>query len=274
MNMNLFGKRYLSGALAVGATFLTGCASMISDDTLNAQGEAAYAQMQAQIPLVKEQPIIDFVECVANAIVDQLDGPQSQVAWELAVFDEDQVNAFALPGGKMGVYKGLLAVTENDDQLAAVMGHEVAHVTERHSAERMARTRGTQIGVQVLSGIVGNGTIAAASASTALQIGAQLGLLLPFNRGQESEADSTGLVYMARAGFDPRESVKLWKNMAASKDGEPPELMSTHPSSDTRIDKLVSQLPRALVLYNQAAAAGKKPYCARPDIPKPKKEQS
>lgn len=270
--MNISLKRIGPIVTVAAMTLLGGCASMISDDTLNAEGDAAYDQMRAQIPLVKDQGMIDFVSCVADAIVDQLEDESAQLEWELAIFDSEEVNAFVLPGGKMGVYKGILAVTKNDDQLAAVMGHEVAHVTERHAAERIARTNATQVGVGVLSGIVGGTPIAAQSASTALQIGAQLGLLLPFNRGQESEADSTGLVYMARAGFDPRESVKLWQNMQASKENAPPEFMSTHPSSETRIDKLVSQLPQALAVYNEAKAAGKAPYCARPDIPEPKKK--
>ncbi|MEM7611084.1 MAG: M48 family metallopeptidase [Pseudomonadota bacterium] len=250
-----------------------GCASMVSDESLEAEGRATFDKLQAEVPLVKDPATIDFVTCVANAIVDQLDGPAAQFDWELAIFDQEPVNAFVLPGGKISVYRGLLGVTKNDAQLAAVMGHEVAHVTERHPAERVARTRATQTGVGILSGIVGGTPIAAQSASTALQIGAQLGLLLPFNRGQENEADRVGLIYMARAGFDPRESVKLWQNMAAANDRSPPEFLSTHPSSDTRIDELVSQLPEALALYNQAKAAGKQPRCVRPDSLDPPEEE-
>ena len=250
--------------IAAGAT---GCASMVSDADLNAQGAATFERMRAEVPLVQDRATIDFVSCVADAIVGQLEGEPASYDWELAIFDQEPVNAFVLPGGKISVYQGLLRITKNDAQLAAVMGHEVAHVTQRHPAERMARTKATQVGVGVLSGIVGGTPIAARSASTAMQIGAQLGLLLPFNRGQENEADEVGLLFMARAGFDPRESVKLWQNMQASKDNEPPEFMSTHPSSDTRIDRLVSKLPQALVLYNEALAAGNRPRCVRPDIP-------
>ena len=246
------------------ATLGAGCASMVSDADLNAQGKATFEKMRAEVPLVQDGPTIDFVACVADAIVTQLDGEAAEYDWELAIFDQQPVNAFVLPGGKISVYKGLLAITKNDAQLAAVMGHEVAHVTQRHPAERMARTKATQVGVGVLSGIVGGTPIAARSASTALQIGAQLGLLLPFNRGQENEADEVGLMFMARAGFDPRESVKLWQNMQASKDNEPPEFMSTHPSSDTRIDRLVGLLPAALLEYNKARQAGRSPSCSRP----------
>lgn len=269
--------RHMSRTLRCAAALLitaglAGCASMVSDADLNAQGTAMFERMRAEVPLVQDRATIDFVSCVADAIVGQLEGDPASFDWELAIFDQDQVNAFVLPGGKISVYNGLLRVTKNDAQLAAVMGHEVAHVTQRHPAERMARTKATQVGVGVLSGIVGGTPIAAQSASTAMQIGAQLGLLLPFNRGQENEADEVGLMFMARAGFDPRESVKLWQNMQASKDNEPPEFMSTHPSSDTRIDRLVSKLPQALGIYNEALLAGKRPSCVRPNIPElPKK---
>lgn len=264
MNTGPF-RSILKPVLAAGiAAVLSGCASMVSDSDLNAEGRAIFEKMRAEVPLVQDRATIEFVSCVADAVVLQLEGEARDYEWELAIFDQEPVNAFVLPGGKIAVYKGLLAITKNDAQLAAVMGHEVAHVTERHPAERMARTKATQVGVGVLSGIVGGTPIAAQSASTALQIGAQLGLLLPFNRGQENEADEVGLMFMARAGFDPRESVKLWQNMQSSKDNEPPEFMSTHPSSDTRIDRLVSLLPAALLEYNKALQEGRNPRCARP----------
>ncbi len=270
-------RNILKPALAVGmAAVLSGCASMVSDTDLNAEGRSIFEKMRAEVPLVQDRPTIEFVSCVADAVVSSLEGEARDFDWELAIFDQQPVNAFVLPGGKIAVYKGLLAITKNDAQLAAVMGHEVAHVTERHPAERMARTKATQVGVGVLSGIVGGTPIAAQSASTALQIGAQLGLLLPFNRGQENEADEVGLMFMAKAGFDPRESVKLWQNMQSSKDNEPPEFMSTHPSSDTRIDRLVSLLPAALLEYNKALDAGRNPNCARPaylDPPKKPEEK-
>lgn len=259
------------GAWLVCSSILFGCASMVSDDQLEAQGQATFDKMQAEVPLVTNPDTIQFVTCVAEAIVGSLEGQPAMFEWELAIFNQPQVNAFVLPGGKISVYQGLLQVAKNDAQLAAVMGHEVAHVTERHPAERIARTNATMTGAQILSGIVGGTPIAAQSASTAIQIGAQLGLLLPFTRGQESEADAVGLEFMANAGFDPRESVKLWQNMQESRDGEPPEFMSTHPSSDTRIDKLISQMPKALVLYNNAQQAGRRPNCPRPNIPEPPK---
>jgi predicted Zn-dependent protease len=273
MMANRFSKMARRVAAAGVALALAGCASMVPEESLNAQGAAMFEQLKAEIPLVTDPPTIRFVACIAEAIVGQLEGPEADYDWELAVFDQPDVNAFVLPGGKISVYSGILPVTKTPDQLAAVMGHEVAHVTQKHPQERMARTTATQYGVAVLGGIVGGTPTAARSASTALQMAAQFGLLLPFNRGQETEADEVGLIYMARAGFDPRESVKLWQNMREQKDGEPPEFLSTHPSSDTRIDQLVKMLPAALLEYNKAQAAGRKPQCVRPDIPEPEEKQ-
>ena len=273
MMRNRLSKLARRSAAAGAALVLAGCASMVSEDSLNAQGAAMFEQLKAEVPLVTDPPTIRFVACIAEAIVGQLEGPEADYDWELAVFDQKDVNAFVLPGGKISVYSGILPVTKTPDQLAAVMGHEVAHVTRKHPQERMARTTATQYGVAVLGGIVGGTPTAARSASTAIQMAAQFGLLLPFNRGQETEADEVGLIYMARAGFDPRESVKLWQNMREQKDGEPPEFMSTHPSSDTRIDQLVKMLPAALVEYNKARSAGRNPQCVRPDIPEPEEEK-
>jgi predicted Zn-dependent protease len=258
--------------LAACATSPTGRSQLIlkDEEELEAQGEAAFTQLRAEMPLSTDRATIDFVACVANAIVGQLEGEMANLNWELAVVDRPEVNAFVLPGGKITVFTGLLGVTENDDQLAAVMGHEVAHVTARHPNERASRAVATGYTVGFLSAIVGGTYMANQSASTAIQMAAQLGVTLPFTRLQEREADIVGIDYMARAGFDPRESVALWKNMQKANENEPPEFLSTHPSSDDRIDKLVAHYPVALKLYNEAKSAGKTPDCgARPAIKKP-----
>lgn len=259
--------------LAAGcATSPTGRSQLIlkSDEELQSQGEAAFTQLRAEMPLSTDRATIDFVACVANAIVGQLEGEMAELNWELAVVDRPDVNAFVLPGGKITVFTGLLEVTENDDQLAAVMGHEVAHVTARHPNERASRATATGYTVGFLSAIVGGTAMANQSASTAIQMAAQLGVTLPFTRTQEREADIVGIEYMARAGFDPRESVALWKNMREKNKNEPPEFLSTHPSSEDRIDKLVAHYPVALKLYNEARESGKTPDCGgRPVIKKP-----
>ncbi|MEL6868188.1 MAG: M48 family metallopeptidase [Pseudomonadota bacterium] len=264
-------RRAVMGAVL--ATTLSGCAALVSDSALEADGQATFNKLQSEVPLAQDPATIDFVTCVAEAVVGSLEGDPALFEWELAIFDQPQVNAFVLPGGKISVYTGLLPFTKNDHQLAAVIGHEVAHVTERHPAERIARTRAINAGGQIATGIIGSTPIAAQSASTAIQIGSQLGLLLPFTRGQESEADAVGLLFMANAGFDPRESVKLWQNMQAGNEDGPPEFLSTHPSGETRISELITHMPKALVLYNEAQQAGRRPSCKRPNIREPEKPQ-
>ena len=254
---------FLLGLAAIG---ISGCAAMVPESEVEADAEQQFKLIRDQIPLVKDNDVIDYVTCVTVSVVNALEGNLRRYEWELAILDAPQVNAFAMPGGKIAVYSGLLSVAANQHQLAAVIGHEIAHVTERHVAERVARVEATNAGVTVLTGVIGGNSVnAIRGTSTALSMGAQFGLLLPFNRGQESEADEVGLIFMAKAGFDPRESVDLWQNMQDFKESEVPEFLSTHPSSDTRIDRLVSNFPEALAAYNEALEAGRRPNCRRPD---------
>lgn len=251
--------------LSACASSPTGRSQMIlkSDAELEQEGARQFAEIRANAPLVTDRATIDYIACVANAIVDVMDNEWSKLNWELAIIDENQVNAFVLPGGKISVYSGILQVAKNQDQLAAVIGHEVAHVTARHANERASRGVVTDIGVDIAAIILGGGHGGyTRTARDTLQAGAALGIFLPFTRAQESEADVVGLEYMAKAGFDPRESVILWKNMAARNEKQPPEWLSTHPSGTTRIDGLVAQYPKVLVLYNEAREAGKHPACS------------
>jgi len=235
-----------------------------SDAELEAQSAQAFGQMRASLPLATDRKTIEFVACVAQAVVEVLDPPYSDIEWELAIFEEKGVNAFAMPGGKIGVYTGILEVTENQDQLAAVIGHEIAHVVARHSNERASRASLTGIGIEALAVILGGGYSGGAyTAQQALSAGAAFGISLPHTRGQESEADIVGLEYMANAGFDPRAAVKLWQNMAALDKNKPPEFMSTHPSTDTRIEQLIAEWPKTLPLYNKALEEGLRPECTK-----------
>jgi predicted Zn-dependent protease len=178
--------------------------------------------------------------------------------WEVQVFADDDANAFALPGGKIGVYTGLLKVARTQDQLAAVIGHEVAHVLSRHANERVS----TAYTAEAALTAVGTSGIVSPQLMGLMGLGAQVGVLLPFSRTQESEADILGLDLMARAGFDPRQSIALWQNMNASrKGGAPPEFMSTHPSDATRMSKLNARMPHAMSLYQAAQAGGRRPRC-------------
>ena len=220
--------------------------------------------LEETAPLVQDQATVDYVACIANAIVDVLPEEDRAMYWELAVIEQPQVNAFVMPGGKISVFSGILAVAENQHQLAAVMGHEVAHVTAKHSNERASRAMVTGVGIDIAAILLGGGYARQTqAASQTLNTGAAMGILNPFSRMQESEADLIGLHYMAQAGFDPRESVKLWQNMNAQNKTNVPEFMSTHPSGETRIEELVDALPEALVMYNEAKDAGRDPMCQR-----------
>ncbi len=244
----------------------TGRGQMIwkSDAELEAQSTRAFNQMRAAMPLSTDRKKIDFVACVAEAVVMVLEPPLNDIEWQLAVFDSESVNAFAMPGGKIGVFTGILEVTENQHQLAAVIGHEIAHVTARHSNERASRASLTGVGINVAAIILGGGHSGATyTAQQALGAGAQMGISLPHTRGQESEADIIGLEFMAKAGFDPRESVTLWQRMDASSDKKPPEFLSTHPASETRIENLVSEWQKTLPMYNQAIEEGRVPSCSK-----------
>lgn len=253
--------------LAACSTSPTGRSQMIfrSDDELAAEAARQFAEMRASIPLETERATIDYVHCVATAIVEVLDPEYRDLDWDMAIFDHEAVNAFAMPGGKIGVMTGILEAADNQDRLAAVLGHEIAHVTARHSNERASRSPVSNVGVQVAAILLGGGHSGATyTAYEALNAGAALGIMLPFNRAQESEADIIGLEFMARAGFDPRESVQLWVNMSEATGGaEAAEFLSTHPSDARRIDSLVSQFGKTLALYNEAQANGQNPDCQR-----------
>jgi predicted Zn-dependent protease len=256
----------LTVVLAACASSPTGRNQLVlkSDAALAAEGQRQFNMIREQMPLVKDRATIDYVACVANAIVDELDGADAEMFWELAVIDAPDVNAFVLPGGKISVFSGILTVAQTQHQLAAVLGHEVAHVTAQHANERASRGSVANVGIDIAAILLGGGYARQTQAAQqTLQTGAALGIMNPFSRKQETEADVIGLEYMAKAGFDPRESVTLWKNMAEKNESRIPEFMSTHPSGDTRIESLVSQFPTALAYYNEAHAKGQEPNCQR-----------
>lgn len=231
------------------------------DDQVAEMGVASYQQLKEQQPVDDNPQINSYVSCVALAITEQLD-PSDQQDWEVTVFEDESANAFALPGGKIGVHSGLLRVAETPSQLATVIGHEVAHVLAEHSNERLSTAYATNAGLQLIQVLAGERMGQQQEIMALLGLGAQVGIILPFSRTQESEADVLGLELMARAGFNPRESVTLWQNMgAAAGAGAPPEFLSTHPSHGTRIENLQAQIPKAMRYYEQAVAAGRRPKC-------------
>lgn len=205
-----------------------------------------------------------YVNCVVNALIPELNAiapAMRSTQWEVKVFADESPNAFALPGGKIGVHTGMLSVAQNQHQLAAVIGHEIGHVWAKHGNERVSQGFLTQTGMQLATVAAGDMTSEKQQLLGLLGVGAQIGVLLPFSRKHESEADEIGLELMAKAGFDPRQSVELWKNMQKAGGGSTPEFLSTHPGTDTRIRDLNAKMDRALKIYREAQTSGKQPDC-------------
>lgn len=224
---------------------------LVSDEQMTQMGIASFTDLKQKTPETKDAKASGYVSCVARNVTAIMGGG---TAWEVRTFEDKSVNAFALPGGKIGVYTGLLKVAKTQDQLAAVIGHEVAHVIAGHSSERVSESVAAELGL----GVVQAGTGVNAEM---LGVAANVFFLMPNSRTHESEADLLGMDYMAKAGFDPRASIALWQNMSQSGGQKPPELLSTHPSDATRIRNLEQRLSIALPLYEQARAQGRKPAC-------------
>ncbi|MDX1499225.1 MAG: M48 family metallopeptidase [Woeseiaceae bacterium] len=259
-----------AGAVLAGAApVLAGAGpNRLSDSELEAEAARQFAEMKASMPLLTDRETIDYIACVANAVVQVLEPEYRDLPWEMAIFEDKSVNAFAMPGGKIGVMQGILKAATNQHQLAAVIGHEIAHVTAKHSNERANRSKVSGVGIQVAAVLLGGGNRGATyTAYEALNQGVPLLVMLPFSRKQESEADVIGLEYMARAGFDPRQAVPLWQNMLKEGDKAPSEFLSTHPSGEKRIDSLISQWSKTLPIYNEALQAGRQPNCIAPQQP-------
>lgn len=246
--------------------------ALYSDTELNQMGVTSFEQMKQEIPISTDKATNDFVLCVADAITANVPKSIFPGEWEVVVFDSDQVNAFALPGGKIGVYTGILNVTENQDQLAAIMGHEVGHVLERHSNERLSANQLSNVGLAAATIALGMSDIDNKGLWVAgLGIGVQYGVIMPYSRAHESEADIVGQDLMARSGFLPEASVQLWKNMSMLSKASSPEFMSTHPSNETRIKQLNNHLVESQPYYLAEKSRGALPNCVKPKvIPKPK----
>lgn len=199
-----------------------------------------------------------YVQCIATALIGVLDGEAAALDWEVLVFDDDGINAAANSSGKVAVLNGLLRVADTPDSLAAVLGHEMAHATENHVIERARK--GVRNDFLVMLGSAWSGI-----QQDLLADGAMILSALPYARDQETEADLMGLKLMAKAGFDPRAAIYLWKNMAAARaeDGKErvAEFLSSHPADDTRLDSIVKAITPALIDFNQARDSGHRPNC-------------
>lgn len=230
--------------------------TMLPDSQVALMGEQAFLNLKHKLPQESDRRANAYVECVAQAVTREIGGQ-----WEVAVFQQDSPNAFALPGGKIGVHTGMFRVAANQHQLATVLAHEVAHVLARHTNERISQEMAMQQGLNMIQAIANPVSPTGQALMGLLGVGAQYGVLLPYSRLQESEADLLGLDLMAKAGFDPRESINLWMNMEQAGENEPVEFMSTHPSHATRMQELQQRIPMALELSRQAQSSGKSPQC-------------
>ena len=224
---------------------------LVSPDEEAKMGVQSYQEIVGKAPLSTDGQSSAMVQRVGSRIAAVTD---LKYQWEFKLIaDDKQANAFALPGGKVAVYTGILPITSDEAGLAAVLGHEIGHVLARHGGERLSQQMGVQSATQVLAGLASSNPATVQLVGAALGAGAQVGVLLPWSRQQESEADHLGLILMAKAGYDPHAALELWKRMAeASKGQRPPEFLSTHPAEATRIQQIEGWLPEALTYYRPA----------------------
>jgi predicted Zn-dependent protease len=237
----------------------TGRASRVglSTEQEAALGLQSYQQIIAQSPTVNSGPEVAMVQRVVKRLVAATGDAGRGYDWRVSVIESRQVNAFCLPGGKIVVYTGILPVANSEPFLATVLGHEMAHATSRHGAQRMLEQNLTQTAMVGVAGSLSDLDYEKQRAVVgALGAGAQYGVLMPFSRKHESEADHIGLMYMARAAFDPRESMNFWRRMEESSNAQPPEFLSDHPSHGTRIQQLKAWLPEALKQYQTQVGGG------------------
>lgn len=233
---------------------------LFSEDQMTQMGIQSFDAIKQEQTVSTDPAVNAYVGCVTDALRQVVD-VRWQDDWEVVVFQDPTANAFALPGRKIGVHTGLLKIARTQGQLAAVIGHEIGHVLAGHGNERVSQQAAAQAGMQAASIFVDPSTASGQTTMAALGIGAQYGVLLPFSRTHESEADSIGLDLMSRAGFDPAQAVELWKNMGAAGGQQPPEWTSTHPSHARRIEDLRAALPEAQAKRDAAHAAGLVPRC-------------
>lgn len=264
----MLNKKFLSllGVLFLFASLVIACYKapvtgrnqliLISPAEEKQMGALAFQEIVKDENISNNSRYNNLVERVGNRIAKVSHEPN--LDWEYKVIDDDKtINAFALPGGKVGVYTGILKVAQTEAGLATVMAHEVAHATARHGGERVTTGILAQLGQAALSVALRNNDPAVVnSVMQAYGVGVNVGAVLPFSRGQETEADRIGLIYMAKAGYDPREAVKFWQRMdEASKGQSPPEFLSTHPGHQTRVSNLNSWMPEALEYYKRSEKA-------------------
>jgi len=224
---------------------------LVDEATEFQMGATSYEQVLEESNLTEDAELVGRVRTIGDAIAEVTD--RDDFDWEFNVIEADSIaNAFCLPGGKVAVYTGITELSGSDDELATVMAHEIAHAIARHGAERMTQMLMVDLGGMALSEALGSQTETTLElASIAYGIGTGLLYVLPYSRTHESEADYMGLIYMAKAGYDPRAAVDFWVKMQEQGGGAPPEFLSTHPHPETRIEDLREWMPEALKHYEK-----------------------
>lgn len=251
-------------SIILGLALLHGCATapytgrsqviLVSEGQEASLGEDAYRHVLRDSVVLRNQEAERIVRKVGERIASVANKPEYR--WEFTVInDPEMVNAFAVPGGKVAVYTGIFSPARDEAGLAVVLGHEIAHALARHPAERMSQGLLIQLGGVGLGVALGKNPTVANQVLQAYGIGAGVGLLLPFSRGQETEADRIGLILMAKAGYDPRAALDVWERMEKKEAGKgaPPEYLSTHPGYETRTQQLRSFMPEALSYYRSSS---------------------
>lgn len=246
----LMRRREIIMGLAAGTMmpFIAGCADnaalgrrqlmLVSDSQLAQLSAAAWQETLGRERVLRDPAYTRRLERVGQRIVPA--AGLGHLDWEFVVFDSDAVNAWVLPNGKVGFYKGILDLMETDDHVATVLGHEVAHVTGRHSAERASQEMAAQLGINLVASAIGSQTDIGYSdqIGAALGMGVNLGIMLPYSRQHEYEADRLGVDYMVAAGYDPRQAIDFWIAMSTTHSGGQLEFASTHPSDQHRIEAM------------------------------------
>ncbi len=248
-------KKTMGAAIGAGALIaLASCAyneelgrsqlSIIPANQMASLGATAWSDVSKKEKVSTDPKYVSRLNRVAPKIL--VAAGENPANWDYKVFDNKQLNAFALPGNHFAVYTGIMDIMENDDQLATVIGHEIAHVRANHGGERVSQQLGANVAMSAAQAAIGSGSQTGQLALGALGIGAQYGVLLPFSRKHELEADKLGVLYMHRAGYNPNEALKFWQKMSAAGGAKPPEFMSTHPADSTRIaqiKQIIATLP-------------------------------
>lgn len=253
--MNIVHTRFATFAVVLA---LAACGSeqtgigldLVPPQQVQAMGLEAWQAIRAETPASRNPEFQRRAQSVANRVIAAAGGNPAE--WEVVVFQGPEANAFALPGGKIGVYEGMMQVARSDAALATVISHEIAHNVAEHPAERLSSQVAAEAGLNIAGALLGTAGVAQPRVIAGiLGAGVQYGVLLPYSRNQELEADRLGLRYMAQAGYDPRAAVAFWQDMQQAGGARPPTFLSTHPAPQQRIEQIQALIPEVMASYGR-----------------------